>query len=76
MAQNPNLDTKQIKRKGTLNASNMTIEYWDDKSETTSIYTIGDPFVDYNGQDVEVTISIKVLAKEAKSVDEDGEILD
>lgn len=76
MAQNPNLDTKQIKRKGTLNASNMTIEYYDEKSETTSIYTISDPFVEYDGQDVEVVISIKVLAKETKEVDEDGQILE
>jgi hypothetical protein len=75
LAKNPNNDSKTVKRVGKLNANNMTIEYWDKDTEKTSIYKINTPFFEYHDQEVEVTISFKVIAKEEKVIDHKGEIL-
>lgn len=75
MAKNPNNDVKTLKRSGILDAENMTIEYKDEKTEETSIYKISTPFHEYDGQEVKLSISIEVVAKEIKTISHDGELL-
>lgn len=72
---NKNNDKNTITRAGLLNADNMTIEFYDGDSETTSVYSLNDPFKIYHDQDVEISISIKVNAQAKKVVNHTGEVL-
>lgn len=71
-----NEDTKQVKREGTLDASTMKMEYYDEKSESTYIYDLSEPFKEYNGEDITVSISIKKVAKAEKEISVNGEVLE
>lgn len=69
-----NDDTKQVKREGILDVSSMEIEYFDEKTESTYIYDLSQPFKEYDGEEIIVTISIKKVAKAVKEVTVDGEL--
>ncbi|MGG3892033.1 YonK family protein [Metabacillus fastidiosus] len=71
-----NEDAKQVKREGSLDVNTMKIEYYDEKSESKYVYDLSEPFKEYDGENIEVSITIKKVAKAEKEITVDGEIIE
>jgi len=71
-----NSDGKSIKREGNLDVASMILSYHDEKTESTFEFDLSEPFKEYDGEDIEVTISITKVAKPKKETTVDGEVIE